>query len=61
LYENRGAGDFRLVYRGRLDDSWKEPEKVTKRELAAAMDAILAGRPPLSPQLSSMGCSLKWK
>jgi thiol-disulfide isomerase/thioredoxin len=50
----------RLVYRGRLDDSWKEPSKVTRRELALALDATLAGRPIEGPQRPSLGCSIKW-
>ncbi len=62
LYENRGgSGDFRLTYRGRLDDSWKDESQIKRRELADAMNAILAGKPPLNEQPSSMGCSLKWK
>ena len=34
----------RLAYRGRIDDSWKDESKVTRRELAAALDALLRGR-----------------
>jgi peroxiredoxin len=55
------SGKFVLRYRGRLDDSWKEPMGVRKRELAAALDMILTGRPVSAEQPSSMGCSIKWK
>ncbi len=51
----------RLSYRGRVDDSWKDPTAVTKRELAAALDALVAGVKPALPQIPSMGCSIKWK
>jgi peroxiredoxin len=51
----------RLAYHGRIDDNWKEPGKVTRRELAAALDALLAGRPPAPEQLHSIGCSIKWR
>jgi thiol-disulfide isomerase/thioredoxin len=51
----------RLAYRGRLDDSWKEPAKVTRRELAAAIDAVLAGRPVEDPQRPALGCGIKWR
>jgi peroxiredoxin len=51
----------RLAYHGRIDDSWKEPEKVRRRELAAALDALLAGERPASEQHPSMGCSIKWR
>lgn len=50
-----------LTYRGRLDDSWKEPEKVSREELREAVDRIIAGQPPLEKQNPSMGCSMKWK
>src|SRR5215471_8546244 len=51
----------RLAYRGRVDDSWKDESKVTRRELAAALDALLAGHKPSPEQRPSMGCSIKWK
>jgi peroxiredoxin len=53
--------DRRLAYRGRIDDSWKDESKVTRRELAAALDALLAGQRPAAEQRPSMGCSIKWK
>jgi hypothetical protein len=51
----------RLAYHGRIDDDWKDATKVTRRELAAALDAVLAGTAPAGPQLHSIGCSIKWK
>ena len=50
----------RLAYHGRFDDNWKEPRKVTRRELAAALDALLAGEAPAPKQMASIGCSIKW-
>ncbi|MCB0393055.1 MAG: thioredoxin family protein [Bdellovibrionales bacterium] len=49
-----------LKYRGRLDDSWKEPELVTKRELLEACRAIANGK-SVPDQTPSMGCSIKWR
>jgi len=43
-------GDRRLAYRGRIDDSWKDPAKVTRRELAEAIDALLTGKRPSAEQ-----------
>lgn len=60
VYGNEG-GTFRLRYRGRLDDNWKDESAVRTRELAQALDEILAGRKPSEDQKSSMGCSIKWK
>jgi peroxiredoxin len=51
----------KLAYRGRIDDSWKDESKVTRRELADALEAVLAGRPVPAPQRPSMGCSIKWR
>jgi thiol-disulfide isomerase/thioredoxin len=51
----------RLAYRGRLDDSWRAPEKVQHQELKQALDSLLAGSPAPSEQNPSMGCSIKWK
>ncbi|HEX3695071.1 MAG TPA: thioredoxin family protein [Polyangia bacterium] len=53
--------DRLLAYRGRIDDSWKDESKVTRRELAAALDALLGGARPAAEQRPSMGCSIKWR
>lgn len=53
--------DRRLAYRGRIDDNWQEPDKVTRRELKAALEALAAGDPAAEEQTPSMGCSIKWK
>ena len=54
--------DRRLVYRGQLDDS--RPESgipVTGKDLRAALDAALAGKPVPTEQKPSVGCNIKWK
>jgi peroxiredoxin len=51
----------RLAYRGRIDDSWKDEAKVQRRDLAEAIEALLAGHPPSPEQRPSMGCSIKWR
>lgn len=53
--------DRKLAYHGRLDDNWKEPRKVTRRELKEAVDLLLAGQQPDARQIPSMGCSIKWR
>lgn len=52
--------DRSLAYHGRIDDSWKDPAKVTREELRAALDARLADVPYTDSWLPSMGCSIKW-
>lgn len=50
----------KLAYRGRLDDAWKDPQAVTKRDLyEAAMKLKTENKIP-KEQISSMGCSIKW-
>ncbi|GIX49885.1 thioredoxin family protein [Limisphaera sp. 4302-co] len=54
--------DRKLVYRGQYDDS--RPGNgipVTGRDLRAALDAVLAGRPVPADQKPSVGCNIKWK
>lgn len=50
-----------LRYRGRIDDNWKEEDKVTRRELVMAIDCLLENREVDFLQIPSMGCSIKWK
>lgn len=58
LYD--GGGN--LVYRGQYDDSRPGNEvKVSGKDLRAAADALLEGRPPLGEQKPSVGCNIKWK
>ncbi len=52
----------RLVYRGQMDDS--RPGNgipVTGKDMRAALDAVLAGKPVIAEQKASIGCNIKWK
>ena len=53
--------DLKLAYRGRLDDSWKDPSAVRAQELKAAIELLVRGERPSLKQSASMGCSIKWK
>jgi peroxiredoxin len=58
LYDGR----LRLAYRGQLDDARRGNDKpVTGRDLRAALDAVIAGRPAPADQKPSIGCNIKWK
>nr|BFD60317.1 thioredoxin family protein [Bdellovibrio sp. CKG001]BFD63732.1 thioredoxin family protein [Bdellovibrio sp. HM001]BFD66095.1 thioredoxin family protein [Bdellovibrio sp. HAGR004] len=52
--------NHKLAYRGRLDDSWKDASKVTKRELYDAVQTLLKDEKVSEDQTASMGCSIKW-
>ncbi len=52
----------RLAYRGRFDASRPATDvPVTGVDLRAAIDEVLAGRPPRIEQRPSLGCNIKWR
>ena len=56
----------RLVYAGRMDDGRpnrpsRDGQAPQTRELAEAVDHVLAGEPVRVQQIPSMGCSIKWR
>jgi peroxiredoxin len=52
----------KLVYRGQFDDSRPgNSVSVTGRDLRAALEAVLAGRPVSASQSPGIGCNIKWK
>lgn len=57
LFDASGA----LAYHGRIDDNWQDESRVTRRELADAVDALASGGTVSADQKPSMGCSIKWK
>jgi peroxiredoxin len=60
LFQNVN-GEFKLVYRGRIDDSWKDEAQVKTHDLRDAVNNVLNHKPISSKQIPSMGCSIKWK
>lgn len=51
-----------LVYRGQFDDARPRSEApVTGKDLAAALDALLAGKAINAEQKASLGCNIKWR
>lgn len=55
-------GEFKLVYRGEFDRSRPgNGVAVSGEDLRAAIEAALAGNPPLADQRASIGCNIKWK
>lgn len=52
--------NLKLQYRGRLDDSWKDPNQVSRRELYTAALDLKNNREISFKQTPSMGCSIKW-
>jgi len=50
-----------LVYHGAIDDNYDNPSAVKEHYLRKALDAMLTGRPPLTPETKPVGCSVKWR
>ena len=53
--------DLKLQYRGRLDESRKEPVPNARRDLFEAMKQVAQTGNGPKDQIPSMGCSIKWK
>jgi peroxiredoxin len=51
----------KLIYNGRIDDNWQQPDQVTRQDLRSVLDAALNGRAVDFEHVPSMGCSIKWK
>lgn len=53
--------DLELQYRGRLDESRKDPVPDARRDLFEAMKQVAQTGQGPKDQIPSMGCSIKWK
>jgi peroxiredoxin len=52
---------LKLQYRGRLDDSGRNPKPAARRELFEAMRQLAETGMAPAEQTPSIGCSIKWK
>lgn len=50
----------RLRYKGKIDDNWREPEKVKERYLRDAILELLEGKEVSNPETYAIGCTIKW-
>ena len=53
--------DLSIQYRGRLDDSPRDPSHASTSELSDAIDDLISGVSVRAPRTESIGCSVKWK
>jgi thioredoxin-related protein len=53
--------DFRLVYKGAIDDNYKSAADVTKAYLKDAIVSLAAGKPIPVSETKPLGCSIKRK
>ena len=50
----------KLVYTGRGVDQPRDASKVTRNDLANALEELVAGRPIRTPKTNPIGCNVKW-
>ena len=50
----------KLVYHGTIDDNHEEADKVQKRYLKDALDAVSSGKAPAVQETKSLGCTIKF-
>ncbi|KAJ7564320.1 hypothetical protein O6H91_02G012900 [Diphasiastrum complanatum] len=61
VFKKGSSGLFELEYHGRFDDSRpRSNTPITGRDIRAALDAILSGKPVTTYQYNSVGCGIKW-
>ncbi len=53
--------DRELVFKGCVDDNWKEPQNVIHHYLRDAIAAAVKGEAPEVKEANAIGCSIKWK
>lgn len=54
-------GARELAYTGKIDDNWEDAGAARQHFLRDALDDILAGKKPRTPQTHAIGCTIKWK
>jgi peroxiredoxin len=57
LFDN----DEILRYHGVIDDNYENPAAVKRKYLRDALDAVLSGKTPETPNTMPVGCTVKWK
>lgn len=60
VLENEGK-DFIVRYIGTIDDNYKDADKVEKKYLASAVNALMNGEKPEPQKTKAIGCSIKDK
>ncbi len=53
--------NYKLVYHGKIDDNWQEPDKAVNHYLEDALDELLESKEISVPETYSIGCTIKWK
>lgn len=57
----REGNDFKIVYIGAIDDNAKNENKVSKRYVEDAVEAVLANKSLTTPKTKAIGCGIKYR
>ena len=53
--------EMKMVFHGKIDDNWQEPQNVKSKYLRNAIDELLSGKQISVPETFTIGCTIKWK
>jgi peroxiredoxin len=53
--------EFKVAYKGTIDNNSREASAVTKRYVEDAIDALIAGKTINTKTTKAIGCGIKWK
>jgi len=51
----------KMVFHGKIDDNWQEPQSVKSKYLRNAIDELLSGKQISVPETFTIGCTIKWR
>ncbi len=51
----------KMVFHGKIDDNWQEPQSVKSKYLRNAIDELLSSKQISVPETFTIGCTIKWR
>ena len=57
----KAGSDLVVEYIGAIDDNAHDASKAQKKYVETAIDELLSGKKPSTPQAKAIGCTIKWK
>ena len=51
----------KLVFHGKIDDNWRDENKVRSTYLKDAIEELIVGKEISVPETFTIGCTIKWK
>ena len=54
-------GEWKVLYKGAIDDNWQDAKAVQETYLADCIEALLSGADMPHRETPAVGCTIKWK